>query len=163
MKKILISACLLGRPVRYDGRRVPLHAPQLERWHQENILVPFCAEVAGGLGIPRPSAEIAGGEGGDVLEHRARVVNIEGKDVTAAFLAGAEQALELALREQVCCAILKQNSPSCGSRRIYDGTFSKSKRDGRGVCAALLEAHGIQVFDETELALADEYLRRTED
>jgi uncharacterized protein YbbK (DUF523 family) len=162
VKKILISACLLGQPVRYDGRRVPLRAPQLERWHQEEILVPFCAEVAGGLSIPRPSAEIAGGEGGDVLEARARVVNVEGLDVTAAFLAGAEQALKLALQERVCCAILKQNSPSCGSRWIYDGTFSKRKREGRGVCAALLEAHGIRVFDEAELALAEEWRRQAE-
>ncbi|MCK4452122.1 MAG: DUF523 domain-containing protein, partial [Anaerolineae bacterium] len=107
-------------------------------------------EVAGGLPTPRPPAEIQGGDGGDVLEGRARVVNIEGKDVTAEFLAGARKALRVAQRWDIKEAILKARSPSCGVGPIYDGSFSGRLVEGDGVTAALLEREGIIVRNEDE-------------
>lgn len=151
MDRILISACLLGRPVRYDGSGKLLADPRLDRWQAEGRLVPICPELAGGLAVPRPAAEIAGGSGDDVLAGRARVVTATGEDVTAAFLAGAEAALDLARRNGCVHALLIDRSPSCGSLEIYDGTFSGRRIAGAGVTAALLAAHGIGVFADHEI------------
>jgi uncharacterized protein YbbK (DUF523 family) len=110
-----------------------------------------CPEVDGGLGTPRPPAEILGGDGGDVLAGRARVITADGRDVTAAYLSGARRALETARRVGAERAILKSRSPSCGSDSIYDGSFAGRTRAGEGVTAALLRANGIQVSTEEEL------------
>ncbi|HLV59896.1 MAG TPA: DUF523 domain-containing protein, partial [Fredinandcohnia sp.] len=129
------------------------------RWLAEGRVVPLCPEVAGGLPVPRPPAEIQGGDGRDVLAGRARVATREG-DVTAFFLAGAEAALAAARAHGVVAAVLKERSPSCGVRQVYDGSFSGQRRSGMGVTAARLEAAGIPVFSEAELdrvrALLDE-------
>jgi len=101
--------------------------------------------VLSGLPTPRPPAEIQGGDGRDVLEGRARVVNIEGKDVTAEFLAGAQKALRIAQRRGIKEAVLKARSPSCGVGQIYDGSFSGRLREGDGVTTALLKRGGIIV------------------
>jgi len=147
MRKILISSCLLGRPVRYDGRSVPNADPMIRKWLEQGRLVPFCPEVEGGLSIPRSPAEIHGGTGADVFEGRAAVKTRE-SDVTRAFLNGARAALDLCQTQGITLALLKEKSPSCGSRHIYDGSFSKRLVSGRGVTAALLENHGISVFSE---------------
>ncbi|WP_405602660.1 MULTISPECIES: 2-thiouracil desulfurase family protein [unclassified Pseudoalteromonas] len=52
MEKILVSSCLLGQPVRYDGRGHAILHPQLNLWQKQNRLIVFCPEVAGGLPIP---------------------------------------------------------------------------------------------------------------
>ncbi|WP_067828440.1 DUF523 domain-containing protein [Actinomadura kijaniata] len=152
MERILVSSCLLGRPVRYDGRGKPVRDDLFERWRAEGRLVPFCPEVAGGLPVPRPPAEIVGGDGADVLDGAARVVADTGEDVTEAFVAGARLALETARRAGARVALLKESSPSCGSRMIYDGTFTGTRVAGDGVTAALLEREGIRVFGEEGLA-----------
>lgn len=156
MDRILISACLLGRPVRYDGNGKRLDDPRLDLWQTEGRLVPICPELMGELPVPRPAAEIAGGAGADVLAGRARVITATGEDVTAAFVAGAELALDLA-RENGCShALLIDRSPSCGSLQIYDGSFSGHRIAGAGVTAALLSAHGIAVYADHEIGrLAD--------
>lgn len=156
--KILVSACLLGEPVRYDGSGNEIDSAILADWRRQGCVVAFCPEVAGELGTPRPPAEIVGGTGGDVLAGTARVETKEGEDVTGAFLSGARAALEAAREADADAALLKSGSPSCGSRAIYDGTFSSSKRPGRGVTAALLERHGIRVFREDEIEQASRYL-----
>ena len=148
MDGYLVSACLLGICTRYDGGRCPV--PQLIHLAARGLAVPVCPEVAGGLPVPRPPAEIVGGDGQAVLEGRARVLTIEGEDVTEAFLAGARQALETAQRLGIRQAVLKEDSPSCGCRRIYDGTFSGLRVSGRGVAAALLQRNGITVLSEEE-------------
>jgi uncharacterized protein YbbK (DUF523 family) len=151
--KILISACLLGRPVRYDGKGKPLHDPLIERWKAEGRLVGFCPEQAGGLPTPRPPAEIEGGMNGeDVLAGRARVLEVTGGDVTAEFIQGGKKAVAFA-REQDCrFALLIDGSPSCGSGFIYDGSFSSTRHPGFGVTAALMRRAGIEVFSDRELA-----------
>ena len=136
--KILVSACLLGVRCRYDGKSKP--HPAVERLLEQHTLIPVCGEIFGGLPTPRVSAERQG----------ARVVTADGRDVTAAYRRGAEEVLRLAERYGCTAAILKERSPSCGSGRIYDGTFTGTLTDGWGVTAELLRDHGICVIGESE-------------
>ena len=150
MQKILISRCLLGHKVRYDGGASgPFD--QLAAWQAEGRVVAICPEVSGGRPTPRPPAEIPGGQGVDVWAGRAQVLTAEGEDLSAAFIEGARQALALVQRHNIRVAVLKANSPSCGNLLTYDGTFSGMKVRGEGVTAALLKHHGVQVFSELEL------------
>ena len=153
LPKVLVSACLLGQPVRYDGRSSG-HPDLLQRWQAEGRVVPLCPEVAGGLPTPRPPAEIPGGQGGEVLDGAAAVVTVAGEDVSAAFVAGAGQALALVRKHGIRVAVLKAGSPSCGNRLTYDGTFSGVKVPGEGVTTALLRREGVLVFSELELEQA---------
>ena len=136
--KILVSACLLGVRCRYDGKSKP--HPAVERLMERHTLIPVCGEIFGGLPTPRVRAERQG----------ARVVTADGRDVTAAYRHGAEEVLRLAERYGCKAAILKERSPSCGSGRIYDGTFTGTLTDGWGVTAELLRDHGICVIGESE-------------
>lgn len=145
----LVSACLLGIRTRYDGGCCP--SSQLVELATRGLVVPVCPEVAGGLPIPRPPAEIVGGDGQAVLDGQARVRTVEGEDVTEAFLAGARQVLETAQRLGIRQAVLKDNSPSCGCHRICDGTFSGHLVAGQGVAATLLQRNGITVLSEGDL------------
>ena len=138
MKKLLISACLLGVPCRYDGRARLCAAAQALAGHY--TLVPVCPEVLGGLSTPRPPAEIRGG----------RLVTENGGDVTEAYRRGAETALRIARENGCIAAVLKERSPSCGKGRIYDGSFTGTLTGGDGVTARLLTENGIPVFGESE-------------
>ena len=162
MEKILISGCLLGQKVRYHGGDAFCDAPILEKWQQEGRLVSVCPEVSAGLPVPRESSEIVGGTGIDVLRKSAKVLSHTGFDKTEAFIKGAKHALTIALKHNIKIAILKKNSPSCGSTTIYDGTFSGKITDGSGVTAALLAENGIRVFNDDQLNEALEYLTRLE-
>lgn len=153
MEKILVSRCLLGHRVRYDGGASGPFDP-LRHWLDEGRVVPLCPEVAGGLPTPRPAAEIPGGQGARVLDGDAAVITTEGEDVSAQFLSGAYQALALVREHGIRIAVLKANSPSCGNLLTYDGTFSGVKVRGEGVTAALLKRNGVRVFSELELAEA---------
>ena len=150
MHKILVSRCLLGHRVRYDGGASgPFD--QLAHWQAEGRVVALCPEVAGGLPTPRAAAEIPGGQGSEVLDGRAQVLTSDGEDVSGEFLDGARQALALVQRHGIRIAVLKAHSPSCGNVLTYDGTFSGVKIQGAGVTAALLTRHGVQVFSELQL------------
>jgi len=140
-KKILVSACLLGHKVRYDNGDVPCLDPRFLKWYEEGRLVHICPEVVGGLPTPRPDAQRQGD----------RVVTGAGADVTAEFERGAQASLELAKQHDVALAILKQDSPSCGSLFIYDGTFTDTKMPGQGTTAELLRKNGFKVFGEDQL------------
>ncbi len=140
---ILVSACLCGIHCRYDGSAKP--DAELVELLQSGRVVPVCPEQLGGLATPRLSAEIVGGDGAAVLAGNASVVSTAGDDVTAAFIKGATQTLQLARICRAERAILKANSPSCGCGAIYDGTFSGVLNAGDGVTAALLKQHGIPV------------------
>lgn len=145
---VLVSACLAGRACRFDGSANDDDV--VGRLVAEGRAVLVCPEVDGGLGTPRPPAEIVGGDGADVLAGRARVVTAGGVDVTDAYVAGAHRALEAAREAGARTAILKARSPSCGKSGIYDGSFSRSLRSGDGVTAALLRTNGIEVSTEEE-------------
>ncbi|OZI77223.1 DUF523 domain-containing protein [Bordetella genomosp. 12] len=160
MKRVLVSACLLGQPVRYDGRHAAPDGPILARWAAEGRIVALCPEVAGGLPIPRAAAEIEpGADGLAVWQGVARVRTRDGSDVSPAFLAGARLALALMQGHDIAVAVLKEGSPSCGSAFIYDGRFQGRRIAGSGVTAASLAQAGLRVFSELELEAADAALR----
>lgn len=160
MNRILISACLVGRPVRYNGSAKTFVHPALEQWQAEGRLVVFCPEVSAGFSIPRPAAEIADSlSGTDVLRGSGRVIDTTGADVTDQFRQGAENALAVAKANDCRFALLIDGSPSCGSGFIYDGEFSGKKHSGNGVTAALLTESGIDVFAPAEIEDLVERLR----
>ena len=151
---ILISACLAGRNVKYNGRNNAV--PWLCRWierHQEQVLL-VCPEMMGGLPVPRLPAEIQFSESHDGAPHKnRRVANSAGEDVTEQFLLGAAKVLELVKQHHITTAIMKANSPSCSGFYIYDGSFSGTRIAGQGITAALLTEHGVKVYSEEMLTL----------
>jgi uncharacterized protein YbbK (DUF523 family) len=157
--KVIVSSCLLGAEVRYHGGSARIDNPILRRWQEEGRVVGLCPEVAAGLGAPRSAAEIIQGDGAQVLAGAAAVITSEGRDVTEAFVAGAGKAVALAQELCIRVAVLKTRSPSCGTDEIYDGSFSGRLVSGTGVTAAALRRSGVRVFNEAQLAEADETLR----
>lgn len=132
---IIVSACLAGYRCRYDGERKP--DPEIVERIKNGQAVPVCPEMLGGLPCPRvPAERTADG---------MRVVTKDGRDVTDAFLLGAQETLRMAELFGCDRAILKAHSPSCGKGTIYDGTFSGTLREGNGVTTDLLQGHGITV------------------
>ena len=158
MNKILLSACLLGNPVRYDGKSKTLQNPVLDQLLAQDRVISFCPEVAAGLPVPRAAAEIHAGDGAAVIAKLATVKTQDGTDVSEHFLSGARQALALCRQHDITVAVLTESSPSCGSSRIYDGSFSRSVIPGSGVTAALLDQHGVQVFNQHQLGEALRHL-----
>ncbi|SMO50759.1 DUF523 domain-containing protein [Melghirimyces algeriensis] len=142
----IVSACLFGVKCRYDQKHNRIES--IQQLVGEGKAVPVCPEQMGGLSTPRNPAEIVGGDGDDVLDGKAKVIDHQGNDVTEQFLKGAYETLEMARKVGAKEAILKERSPSCGSCLIYDGTFSRSKKSGHGVTTALLRRHGIRVVSE---------------
>ena len=162
MIKVLVSACLLGERVRYHGGDAPCPSSILDAWRGQGRLVAVCPEVAGGLPVPRPPAEITGGDGGDVLRHDAYVGDGTGVDVTEPFLRGARATLEAALAAGARMAIFKDGSPSCATTYIHDGSFRGQRAPGQGVTSAMLAQAGIRVFNERQLEEAAAYLEHLE-
>jgi uncharacterized protein YbbK (DUF523 family) len=152
MLKILVSACLAGHPVRYNGTAKTTRDAWLARWRDEGRLVIVCPEVAAGFPTPRPPAEIQlRRSGADVLNQQASIDDNTGANVTALFIAGAQHELERAKAEACRYALLADGSPSCGSTFIYDGEFSGTRHAASGVTATLLQQHGIHVFAESQI------------
>ena len=136
-EKILVSACLLGLPCRYDGREKP--SKEVINLKEKYELVPFCPEIYGGLETPRTPSERVGD----------KVLMKNGRDVTENYRRGAEGALYLCKTLDIKKAVLKERSPSCGNGKIYDGSFSGRLKDGDGVTAELLKKNGIEVIGES--------------
>lgn len=142
--KIAVSACLLGTACRFDGASKPCDAVlALCATHE---LVPVCPEVAGGLPVPHPPCEIVAGEA------ELRVIDATGADCTDAFQKGALATLKVVQEEGCDLAILKAKSPSCGTGRIYDGSFTGTLTPGNGVAAQVLIEAGVRVIDEGQCA-----------
>lgn len=139
MEKILVSACLLGDKVRYDGKGN--YHPNIKYILENFDVIPFCPEVEGGLPIPRIPSEIKGND----------VINKEGKNVTRNFVEGANKALNIVSYFHITTAILKENSPSCGVHKIHDGNFTNKLIDGEGITTKLLKQHGVNVINEEEI------------
>jgi uncharacterized protein YbbK (DUF523 family) len=157
MIKILVSACLDGHPVRYDGEDNALPSLIWKKWQAEGRLVSICPEVAGGLKTPRAPAEIIS----DTHSDHYQVITIDGENVTDAFVKGAKLATQLVQADHnIQLAILKANSPSCGNTHIYDGHFSGTKIPGQGISAQALSGLGIKVFNENQLNEAESYLNQ---
>ena len=141
---ILVSACLLGVPCRYDGKSKPNAA--VKALSKTYRLIPVCPEVDGGLSTPRSPAEIKVASRGEKVYNKCR------DDVTQAFVLGARKALARAKAHDIKLAVLKARSPSCGNGAVYDGSFSGTLREGDGITAALLKKNGITVITEEELS-----------
>ena len=154
MNKILLSACLMGDPVRYDGQSKALLDSTLDQLLAQDRVIRFCPEVAGGLPVPRAAAEIQAGDGPAVIAKLAQVKTQDGTDVSDNFLSGARQALALCRQHNITVAVLTESSPSCGSSQVYDGSFTRKPIPGSGVTAALLRQHGISVFNQHQLGIA---------
>ena len=140
-ERILVSACLLGLPCRYDGESRPNE--EVISLYEKYELIPFCPEIYGGLETPRAPSERVGD----------RVLMKDGRDVTENYKRGALIALEQSKLNSIELAILKARSPSCGKGKIYDGSFSGKLIDGDGVTAELLTKAGVKVITEEELDL----------
>ncbi len=162
MEKILVSQCLLGEKVRYDGQHSLLTHPLFQRWKAQNRIVSLCPEVAGGLPVPRPPAEIQGADGLAVLQQSVPVLNNANHDVSNFFIAGAEAAVALCKKHKIRLALLKSKSPSCGNEATYDGTFSNTLVEGQGVTSAHLKQHHIDVFNEHQLEALAQRLQELE-
>ena len=141
MEVLLVSACLMGFDCKYSGGNNALPPETLDALRRSFRLIPVCPETAGGLPTPREPSERRG----------ERVVSRDGRDVTAAFQKGAALTLRLAERYGAKRALLKCNSPSCGSGMIYDGSFSGTLIPGDGMTAELLKSRGIAVIGENVL------------
>jgi uncharacterized protein YbbK (DUF523 family) len=144
----VVSACLCGINCKYNGANnvQELFLNEL----RQGLILPICPEQLGGLTTPRSAGEIVGGSGDDVLAGRARVINIAGEDMSAAFIKGAQECLVLMQLAGIDEAVLQRRSPSCGVGRIYDGSFSGHLIAGDGVTTALLKKHGIKVWNDED-------------
>ncbi len=139
MQKILISACLVGEKCNYKGQGK--YCPKIEALKEKYDLVLFCPECEGGLPTPRLPSEIKGDQ----------VVRKDGTDVTRFFEEGARKALALCKYLGITKAVLKENSPSCGTHMIHNGYFMDRLIKGQGITAKLLASKGIEVYSEDEI------------
>lgn len=133
-EKILVSSCLLGLNCKYDGGNNA--SKEVDEFLKDYEVIPICPEIMGGLATPRVAAARCGD----------KVITKDGKDVTKQYLKGAEESLFLAKKYNVKKALLKLRSPSCGSGKIYDSTFTHTLIDGNGVTAELLKQNGIEII-----------------
>ncbi len=141
-KKVLISSCLLGKNVKYNGKNNLIEQNYfIEKLKSSNLLIPVCPEVDGGLPIPRVPVEIL----------KERALNKNGEDKTREFKKGAKIALENISQNDIKMAIMKSKSPSCGRDWIYDGSFTKTLIQGDGITIKFLKQQQIQIFTEEEL------------
>lgn len=164
MERILISACLVGRPVRYNGTEKSHDSVEtISRWQDEGRLVLLCPEVAVGFPTPRPPAEIIGEtddcNGETVLSGNARVLENEGADVSELYIQAARDTVDFAERHGCLHAVLTDGSPSCGSTFIYDGSFTGNRKPGMGTTTAALRNAGVRVWPETAIAELDFLLK----
>lgn len=141
-KSILISACLAGENVKYNGKNNKLPEVILQNLQKNYKLIPVCPEVLGNLPVPRPPAEIFNG----------KVIRKNKEDVTSFFIKGAKKTLKIAKETGVEFAIFKESSPSCGVNTIYDGTFSKTKIKAQGITTKILKENNIEVISEDDLS-----------
>jgi uncharacterized protein YbbK (DUF523 family) len=154
LTKLLISGCLFGDDVRYDGKNSSLNQNELYNKLKKQVqLVPFCPEVEGGLPTPRAPSEIQS-------TNPYIIKNKNGEDTTKYFIDGAQKTLELCIKNDIKIALLKSKSPSCSNDTIYDGKFNKNLLKQNGVTASLLLKNNIQVFNENELEKLLIYLNK---
>ena len=131
--RIAVSACLLGHNCKYSGGNN--RSQKVLDYIEGHKVIPVCPEVAGGMPVPRVPVELK--------DHKA--INRDGEDVTAFFRRGVEQ--EMKKMQDIDLAILQPRSPSCGCKQIYDGTFTKTLIEGKGMFAQALAAAGIPMMD----------------
>ena len=147
---ILVSSCLAGLEVRYNGTHCLNN--KIMKLIEEKKAITVCPELLGGFSTPREPAEIIGGNGEDVLDGKAKVIEKSGRDVTELYIKGAYITLKKAIDVNATVVVLKEYSPSCGSSMIFNGEFIGEKIAGNGVTAALLKRNGLQVISEKQFS-----------
>lgn len=147
---ILVSSCLAGLEVRYNGTHSLDN--KISKLIEENKAITVCPELLGGFSTPREPAEIIGGNGEDVLDGNAKVVEKSGRDVTEQYIKGAYVTFNKAKEVNATIVVLKEDSPSCGSSMIYNGEFTGKKIVGNGVTTALLKRNGLRVISEEQFS-----------
>ncbi|QCT94220.1 DUF523 domain-containing protein [Caminibacter mediatlanticus TB-2] len=141
MKKAMISECMLGVACRYDGKSKPLDEKILEKLKEKYELIPFCPESFS-LPTPRPPARFIGD----------RIIDINGIDKTAEFLAGAREALRICKENNIKIFIGKEKSPSCGVKKTSAYVNGcECKCDAPGLTSKLLKEEGIELISEWDL------------
>ena len=149
---IIVSACLLGENCKYSGGNNK--SENVIKYLEDKEYLLVCPEQLGGLSTPRNPSEIityGNKDGNDVLSGCTKVLSNKGIDVTKNFIQGAEETLKIAKEHNAKTAILKAGSPSCGYKKIYDGTFLGNKIQGMGVTAAILNKENIALLDEDDI------------
>ena len=149
---IIVSACLLGENCKYSGGNNK--SENVIKYLEDKEYILVCPEQLGGLSTPRNPSEIityGNKDGNDVLSGCTKVLSNKGIDVTKNFIQCAEETLKIAKEHNVKTAILKAGSPSCGYKKIYDGTFLGNKIQGMGVTAAILNKENIALLDEDDI------------
>ena len=149
---IIVSACLLGENCKYSGGNNK--SENVIKYLEDKEYILVCPEQLGGLSTPRNPSEIityGNKDGNDVLSGSVKVLSNKGIDVTKNFIQGAEETLKIAKEHNVKTAILKAGSPSCGYKKIYDGSFLGNKIQGMGVTAAILNKENIALLDEDDI------------
>lgn len=144
----LISACLCGINCRYNSSSS--YNKICVKLIKENKAIPVCPEQLGGLGTPRTPCELQG-TATEVLQGKNRVIDSNGFDTTEMFVRGAKEVLKISKMLNIKAAILKEGSPSCGVRFVYDGNFSGKKIDGMGITSQILSDASIKVYSENDL------------
>ncbi|HIP93676.1 MAG TPA: DUF523 domain-containing protein [Desulfurobacteriaceae bacterium] len=146
-----VSACLLGINCRYNGK-ASLRPHVLKFLEKEKLIpIPLCPESMGGLPIPRPPAKIKGKDGFEVLDGKAKVIQLStNKDVTLNFLKGTYDCFKIVKLLNLKVCLLKEKSPSCGVNYIYKFEVDELK-EGKGVFAAFLSRNNIKVFSENDI------------
>lgn len=143
MQNVLISACLLGVDCKYNGSNNKLDDKIIHSLKEKYNLIPVCPEIMGGMPTPRNPVEISDG----------KVFDYDGEEFTKEFEKGSEEVVKLAKLYDATIAILKENSPSCGSNYIYDGTFNHQKIKGMGIAAHKLSKENIKLFTEENVKI----------
>ena len=147
-KPILVSACLLGLPTRYDGK-AKRSQTVMDFLQRENLLpIPVCPEQLAGMTTPREKTFFQSGDGYTVLNGDGQVVSATGQPMNDVFCRGARLTLQVARLCNCRRALLKESSPSCGVHEIYRGDCKVS---GSGITTALLIKEGIEVFSEQDI------------
>ncbi|MBI4855148.1 MAG: DUF523 domain-containing protein [Acetobacterium woodii] len=141
-KKILVSSCLLGMKINYEGKAHPID--ELRQLFLQGQAIPICPEVLATMPIPRDRAEIV------TVNGERKVHNERDEDLTEIYALGAQRTLDTARTSGAKIAIFKSKSPSCGCGKIYDGSFSGNLIDGDGIAAALLKENGVRVITEED-------------
>lgn len=151
--RVLVSGCLAGLPCGVDGTDYGMGGVLTDLLQLPMLrAIPFCPEDHG-IGTPRTMPDIHGGDGHDVLDGDAQVLDEHGRDLTRQMIEGARAMLEHARSHAVELAILTDTSAACGSQVISDGCrFEETRRyrAGVGVATALLLRNGIAVVSQRD-------------
>ena len=136
---ILVSACLAGLNCKYNGKNN--YNDKIFDLVKKGKAIPICPEILGGLTTPRSPSEIK------IVDGKRKVINSLGEDVTKEYEKGAQEVLEFAKKLNITKVILKDKSPACGYKKIYDGNFNNTLISGNGVLADLFIKNNIEVIN----------------